>query len=265
MVNLGNALARAGFVAMFPWSSSMIGKQLNPSEQDNLVRAFQHLVGLECVDPSRAGMGVFCVGGSMCLVAASDPRISHMVISVSSFGCYYDIGDLIKQISTHRSFYGTRVKSWDPDHLTQEVLAYQLINGLEGTERETLSRIFIEERSAQVPPPDGLSPEGRAVYRLLSSAKATEGQRLSHEEAGGLLRDLPSGLIEDQRRVPPSAHMDNLKARVLIAHVQRGLFGTGRGVPPSRRRAFSPQGDQLHGVLLLPRDSQQEGGAPDLR
>ena len=218
VVNLGNALARAGFVAMFPWSSSMMGKHLNPSEPDNLVRAFQHLVGLEYVDSSRAGMGGFCVGASMCLVAASDPKISHTVSFVSSFGCYYDMGDLIKQISTHQSFYGTQVEPWDANHLTQEVLVHQLINGLDGTERETLSRIFIEERSAQVPPPDGLSTEGRAVYGLLSSAEAPEGQRLSLEEADRLLRDLPSGLTEDQRKVSPSAHVDNLKARLLIAH-----------------------------------------------
>ena len=218
VVNLGNALARAGFVAMFPWSSSMMGKRLNPLEPDNQVRGFQHLVGLEYVDPSRAGMGGFCVGASMCLVAASDPRISDTVSFVSSFGCYYDMGDLIKQISTHKSFYGAGAEPWDTNHLSQEVMAYQLINGLEGTERETLSRIFIEEQSAEVPPIDGLSTGGRAVYRLLASAAAPEGQRVSLEEAVGLFQALPSGLREDQRRVSPSAHVDNLKARVLIAH-----------------------------------------------
>ncbi len=60
VANLGNALARAGFVAMFHWSPTMaLQHNLDSTEIQNLVWAFQHLRAQEFVDPERVGMGGF--------------------------------------------------------------------------------------------------------------------------------------------------------------------------------------------------------------
>ena len=219
VVNLGNGLARAGFVAMFPWSPSMLEKRINPSEPDNMVRAFRHLRGLEYVDPERVGMGGFCVGASIALVAASDPRINEHVAFVNSFGAYYDVRDLLSQVSSKHSFYGQTVEPWDIRRDTREVFTNQLIKGLEEeSERETLTRIFIDNRPESLPP-DGLSAEGKAVYQLLFSlATPDDGQRLTPDEAGRLIQKLPDRLLEDLNKISPSTHIGNLKARLLIAH-----------------------------------------------
>ena len=91
VVNLGHALAGAGYVVMFHWSPTMALKaNIEPAETGNLVWAYQYLAEREYVDPDRVGLGGFCVGASFALVAAADPRIQDDVYFVNAFGPYYD-------------------------------------------------------------------------------------------------------------------------------------------------------------------------------
>ena len=87
VVNLGNALSRAGFVVMIHWSPTM-GLQANvdPEEVENLVWAFKYLREQDYVDPERVGMGGVSVGGSFVMVAASDHRINDEVLFINPFG-----------------------------------------------------------------------------------------------------------------------------------------------------------------------------------
>ena len=219
VVNLGNGLARAGFVVTIPWSPTMIQERIDPDEPDNLVQAFQYLQGLDNVDPSRVGILGFCVGASIALVAASDARINEDVDFVSAFGAYYDVRDLLSQIATKRSFYDGTEEPWDPRRLTEKVFVNQLVDGLEDSqEREALSRIFVE-KDPQAPVPDALSVGGQAVYRLVSSLNASrDDERLSLDEADELLGQLPSSLLADLDKISPSASIGGLKARLLVAH-----------------------------------------------
>ena len=219
VVNLGNGLARAGFVVMIPWSPVMMQKRLSPDEPDNLVAAFQYLRGLEYVDHDRVGMGGFCVGASITLVAASDPRISGQVDFISSFGAYYDLRDLLKQIAAKKSFYGDVVEPWDTRRLTEEVFTNTLIESLsdEG-ERALLAEVF-QKRPAEPDTLDGLSSEATATSLLLSSMAAqTDSERLSLEEAEELIGRLPNRFLENLERLSPSTDIADLRARLLIAH-----------------------------------------------
>ena len=219
VVNLGTGLARAGFVVMIPWSPVMMDKRLSPDEPDNLVAAFQYLRGLEYVDPDRVGMGGLCVGASVALVAASDPRISDQVDFVSSFGAYYDLRDLLKQIAAKKSFYGDIVEPWDPRRLTEEVFINTLIDSLsDEQERALLSGVF-RARTAEPDTLDGLSSEARATSQLLSSMAAqAENERLTLDEAEQLIDLLPDRFLENLDRISPSTNIADLKARLLIAH-----------------------------------------------
>ena len=232
VVNLGNGLARAGFVAMFPWSETMMGKRIHPSEPDNLVHAFTFLRGLEYVDQDRVGMGGFCVGGSISVIAASDPRINDAVRFVSSFGGYYDAYDLLKQIASNRSIYKQTVEPWEPDALVEDVLANQLIEGLQdGRDKELLSGIFLDisgglkkgatmlDASDESQGLSELSKRGNAVNRILESVAAHGDQdRLALNEAEAYMQELPSRFLDELWRLSPSTSIGNLKARLLIAH-----------------------------------------------
>ena len=72
IVMLGDALARAGYVAMLHWSPSMgLRSNFDPSEPERMVEAFVYLEGLDYVDRERVGIGGFCVGASLaaCLIS----------------------------------------------------------------------------------------------------------------------------------------------------------------------------------------------------
>lgn len=72
VINLGHALAKAGYVVMFHWSPKMgLHANIDADEPEKLVQAFQYLEGRDYVDPERVGLGGFCIGASLALVAAS--------------------------------------------------------------------------------------------------------------------------------------------------------------------------------------------------
>ena len=211
VINLGNALARAGFVAMFHWSPTM-GLRLNidPDEVENLVWAFQHLRSQEFVDQNRIGMGGFSVGGSLAMVAASDPRISDDVVFLNAFGAYYDVHDFFLQVASRSRFFEGQQEPWEVDRLTWLVFANELIGSLDDPkERELFNRRFLQGEDITEEELAATSSQAQTVRLLL------EGTTL--EEAETLYQSLPAGL-RDLQRISPSAHISGLKARLMIMH-----------------------------------------------
>ena len=212
VINLGNALARLGFVVMFHWSPTMALRQnIDPDEIENLVWAFQYLASQDYVDRQRLGMGGFSVGASFALVAAADPRINGDIAFLNAFGPYYDARDLLLQVATRSRFYQDRREPWDPDRLTMAVITNELIETLEDPrERALLEGLFLN--GVQVSEQDlaSLSFQAQGVRRLLEGT--------SPEEARLLYQSLPSGFRETMKQISPSTHIDNLKAPVMIIH-----------------------------------------------
>ena len=119
VVNLGHALARAGFAVMYHWSPELGGNaNIDPSEIPALAAAFEHLRAQDFTDPQRIGLAGFSVGASLALVAAGDARIAADVAFVNAFGGYYDAGDLLVQIAAGRTLAG---EAWTVDPLTRRV------------------------------------------------------------------------------------------------------------------------------------------------
>ena len=212
VVTLGNALARAGFVTMFHWSPTMaLRHNIDPSEIENLVRAFQFLSDQDFVDPQRVGLGGFCVGASFALVAAADARIRDKVVFVNAFGPYYDAGDLLLQLATRSRFFEDRREPWQPDQLTLRVFANELIETLKDPrDKQLMTLLYLEGSAVPEEARAGLSSQAQQIRKLL------EGTSL--EEAEGVYQDLPSGFLQDMERISPSAHLPDLKARVAIMH-----------------------------------------------
>jgi dienelactone hydrolase len=212
VVNLGNALARAGFVAMFHWSPTMaLQFNIDPSEVENLVWAFQYLRGHEFVDRDRVGIGGFCVGASFALVAAADVRIREDVSFVNAFGPYFDAQDLLLQVASRSRLYQGQRDTWEPDSLTLRVLANELIESLaDPREKEVMHRLYVERQNVPQSELDGLSGPALRVRRLLDGTTPQEAQVLYGE--------LPADFRENMRRISPSTYVGNLKARVMILH-----------------------------------------------
>ena len=212
VINLGNALARTGFVVMFHWSPTM-GLRLNidPDEVENLVWAFQHLRSQELVDQNRIGMGGFSVGGSFAMVAAADPRIRDDVVFLNSFGAYYDARDLFLQVASRSRFFEGQQEPWEVDRLTWLIFANELIESLDDPmERELFNRRFLQGEDVSEEELADASGQAQTVRRLLTGTTL--------EEAETLFQDLPGGLRGDLQQISPSAHISGLKARLMIMH-----------------------------------------------
>jgi dienelactone hydrolase len=212
VVNLGNALARAGFVAMFHWSPTMtLQHNIDLAEQENLVWAFQFLASQEFVDPERVGLGGFCVGASFSLVAAADPRIRDEVKFVNAFGPYFDAEELLLQIASRSKLENGQRVRWDPDQLTLKVFANELIETLvDNYDIELLTRLHLKGGQPAPGEVEQLSPHGQVVNRLL--------QGTTLEEAGLLYNRLPAEFRRDMRTISPKNYVDDISARLLILH-----------------------------------------------
>ena len=227
VVNLASALARAGFVVLVPWSENMIAKRVSPADVELLVAAFQYLAGLDYVDPARIGGSGFCVGSSLLVVAASDPRISADVAFINFFSGFYDGRDYIKQFAARRTFYDGTEEVWEPDALTTEVLTRLMIESLSlPRERDALEGHFAGSGPLTEGEVGGLSSEARAVHGLLSGTTL--------EEADALLREVPQRLKDAIDALSPSQHLEGLSARLLIMHDREDALAP---VEESRRLA----------------------------
>lgn len=207
VVNLGTALARAGTVAMIPWSERMAQRHIDAQEVDDLVRGFEHLRSLEMVDGDEVGLAGFCVGASLMMVAAQDERVRDDVKVVNSFAGYYEAKDLIASVVAKRRFYEGDSQAWEPDKLSIEVVRTHLLESIDDAdERERLARA-IEDGSELL---EGLSSDARLVYDILNASDIDEAHRL--------IERMPSDSLDTLRRISPSTEIENLRAKLLVMH-----------------------------------------------
>ena len=238
IVALAEGLARSGMVVMIPWLDSQKLNRIASQDIDGLVRAFQHLRGLDRVDPERVGMGGICTGASLSLVAAQDERIADDVRFVNFFAGYYDASDLVKAVGSRSRFYGQTAAGWDPNKLTMRLFTDHLIDGVtDPVERQALTRILKEGEAPTDALLASLSNEATAVYRMSKGVPV--------EEVDELMAQLSPRTIELFRLISPATHIDRLKARVLIMH-----DSGDRLVPSEESRrladALADRGDTYH-------------------
>lgn len=179
VVNLGMALARAGFAVMYYWSPTMGERaEVDAGEVANIVAAFEHLRRQEFVDPDRVGLAGFSVGASFALVAAADPRIADGIAFVNAFGGYYDTADLMVQIAAGRAIgNGGDIDDgegipWEVDRLTRQVYDNMLT-------------------------PESESPAARALLEGTDSIA----------EARGRYAELPESFRDEVDSIAPSHHV----------------------------------------------------------
>ena len=253
VVNLGNALARAGYVTMFHWSSTMaLRANIDITELDNLVWAFIYLSERGYVDPERVGLGGFCVGASFALVAAADPRIREHVHFVNAFGPYYDARELLMQAASRSVVYDGERTPWDPDSLTLKVLANELIESLEEPrDVDVLTRRHLNGEAVEMAEIESLSPAGLAVARLLEGT--------TPEEAEALYPTLSVDFRRDLDAISPATHASNIEAKLLIMHDRND-----RLVPAAESRrlhaATKDRGDVRYTEVLAFEHVRPSGG-----
>lgn len=253
VVNLGHALAGAGYAVMFHWSPTMALKaNIEPAETGNLVWAYQYLAEREYVDPDRVGLGGFCVGASFALVAAADPRIQDEVYFVNAFGPYYDAETLLLQAASRSVEYDGERTPWNVDKLTLRVLANELIETLDDpSDIDALTRRYMNNQTLTPEELDALSPQATNITRLLDGT--------TPDEAQALYTQLPERFRSDLAGISPSFHVDDIRARLLILHDRND-----RLVPAAESRrllaATEDRGDVRYTEVLAFEHVRPSGG-----
>jgi acetyl esterase/lipase len=217
LVRLADSAARAGYDMFIPFSPDLEREFIAREEPEAYVAAFQYLQQQDFVDPDRIGFIGVSVGGSLALIAASDPRISADVDFFVSFGAYYDALDTLVAVTTHTISYGGQEETWDPTYHTEEVMAKQLIDRLDDSgDRDLLWRVFVDEENVSSADLASLTPAGRDAYDFLSNrdpARVPE-----------LLERLPPAFLDDMRALSPSLRLDHISGDVFILHDRSDHF-----------------------------------------
>ena len=212
VVNLGNALSRAGIVVMIYWSPEMaLRHQLNADEPDKLVSAYLYLAEQDYVDPERVGIGGFSAGAAFALIAAADRRIRDRISLVNVFGPYFDAETLLLQATSRSVVYEGERRQWEPDWFAMQVLATELIEVLKDPEEVALlTRRYVNGHTVSSEELGGLSPQGHMIVRLLDG--------VSLEEAKTLYGLLPSSKRRELAQISPATYISDVRARVLVLH-----------------------------------------------
>ena len=218
VINLGRALAMSGFVAMIHWSPEMgLDANISPEEPRRIVDAYLYLEGQDYVDPKRMGLGGFCVGASLALVAAADPRISERVAFVNAFGPFYDAEGLLMSAASRSVLYEGERVAWQPDSLTLRVLANELIEILDDrSDKEILIRIYTYGEEVKPSEMASMSPRGRLATRLLEG--------VSEEDVEELYLSLPRNFRDNLAKISPATYIGEIRARLLIMHDRNDLM-----------------------------------------
>ena len=222
---LVNTLARLGVAVLVPWLETQEKSIVIKDDVESLIYLFEYFSDIESIDDTKIGMGGICTGASMVALAASDPRINENVKFLNLFAGYYDALDFTKAVVSKKRFYNDLLYEWQPDTLTQIVVAKQLSESVSNRyDREYLNRLILEgDRDAEID--SFLTDEGKVIYLLISNPQI--------HNVDNLFNKLPNKTISYLEDISPSKFVGNLKARVMIMHDRHD-----RLVPVDESRRF---------------------------
>ena len=130
VLSLTGGLARVGFAVLLTESDDLNAAVVLPSEIPRLAGAFEALAAHPRVRRDRLGYVALSAGGSLAIVAASQPRIADRVAYVVALGPYYDAASLAAAVSSY-SFRGPDgVEEWEPAGIARRVVRNTLLAGL---------------------------------------------------------------------------------------------------------------------------------------
>jgi hypothetical protein len=215
VIRLGQGLARIGLVTLVPQSQDLIDSKVDPSEIDELIASFDYLAGRPDVDSTRIGLGGFCIGASLSLDAAEDPRINQRVALVNSFTGYFDLGEYVvsivtRSIAPYPPESGVARLPWEPASNVTPVVDDHLISlDPSPTEQDLLKRAAHDPRAPR-PDPAKLTPVGQTIWQLMNTRDPATAEQL--------LREMPPAGQQALVKLSPDAHLTDLHAKVFIMH-----------------------------------------------
>ncbi|MYI83125.1 MAG: hypothetical protein F4056_07495 [Chloroflexi bacterium] len=205
VLSLTGGLARIGFVVLLTESDDLNAAVVLPSEIPRLVGAFEALEAHPRVNEEEIGYVALSAGGSLAIVAASQPEIADRVAYIVALGPYYDAESLAASVTSY-SFRGPEgIEEWEPAGIARRVVRNTLLAGLPEADRAA-----IEAGEATQ------SAGGPAVAELL--------QLPTLDRAEELIASLPQAQRAHLEAVSPRYAIDGLRAPLYLLHDRSDEF-----------------------------------------
>jgi len=223
LVDFADGLARTGFVVLVPDMLDYVNYRVFPEDIGVLVRGFQVLQALPSVDPDRVGFIGFSMGGSLAMVAASDPEIADQVALIATIGAYYSLDAMLRAVTTSTVQVHDRFEPYQPDSYVWLVTRNTLLSAIpDDRDQEALFHLF----ALETPDPDPealqsydsnkLGPAARHVFDLFTNRDPAA--------VGTLMDRVRSELPGVLESISPDAHIESLRAPAALLHDRGDLY-----------------------------------------
>jgi dienelactone hydrolase len=211
LINLSEALARAGIVVEDMTTPTLINNDIAPVDSDGVVQAFKYLSRWPGVGAGRIGIAGFSGGGPLACLAAIDPRIRDRVAFVTLFGSYFNAESVLRVYGRRAMIVNGHSIPWYPAQYPLQVLADVMANGLSSYDGTLLVSAFVPNGT----PLDAadlasMSPAAVAAYHLLAG---DEPQRVNQNIAA--LSPQVHTLLSE---LSPSSVYTKIKAPIFLLH-----------------------------------------------
>ena len=211
LLSVARGLARAGVVVLIHQATLLDQGVASYEEVEGLVGAFQFLRRSKYVDPLKIGLAGFCVGSSLSLIAAADPRISNQVLFVNFFGGYYSARDFLAAATTRQQRFGDINEPWEPNPEAYSWAAQQLTRHIaDAGERQQVEQALFSGPLLDTDAAERLSPRAQAIYLVLANRNPGPAERLYSA--------LPLDIQEELELLSPNNRLDGLRTKVYIMH-----------------------------------------------
>lgn len=222
------ALARSGFVVLTPDLPDFMSGMIWTDSVDSLISSVEYLDRQNYVDKAKIGFAGFCVGSSVSMVAAEDPRISGKVAFVSAVSPYFDLFSTVDAIAARQApnESGKLVK-WEPAELTVLTFYNGFINYIQDQEQKDLLKgHFLNKKEFSEQEMAKLTGDSKIIYEILSA----KDKNILDE----LMRNLPQGAKDLLTQLSPSAKISDLRAKLFVLNDEKDTF-----VPRSEGEQFA--------------------------
>lgn len=212
------ALARSGFVVLTPDLPDFMSGIIWTDSVESLIASVEYLDKQSFVAKNKIGFAGFCVGSSISIVAAEDPRIAHKVAYISAISPYYDLYDTVEAIITKKaSDENGHLIDWKPTNLTIKTFNNGFINYIQDPgERNLLKGYFFEHEGITQEQVSLFSTDAKIIYGILTSS--------DKDIFDQQMKNLPGGAKELLDNLSPSKKLDRLRAKIFILNDKKDSF-----------------------------------------
>lgn len=179
---LAEGLARAGYVVYVPDLPGLREGEISGETLDSAVEAATEIAGSPEARDGRVGFVGVSVGGSLALIAASDPALERRATVVAGLAPYADLREVMRIATTETYRNGGELRRYEtPDYL--RLVAARSLAAMISSEEDRRALLAMLPDSEHYSPPEEETPDPLAA---LPAFRVVSGDDLGPEASAAL-------------------------------------------------------------------------------